>query len=184
VSERTPAQGKPAVEEVKPAVEVDAKPSKATAKANEEKTRVFQCVDPDNTPTQIVTFMQESYVDRDGMRHGAKTVVIDRNQAGQFVLRRGATEYLAQLAALRRVCEDKPHFLQEVSEDRLNVVPQSWGTSAENGVLETKRKEAENSELITQLKRANVEQSEEMAQKDAQIDALTKRLEALESKNK
>jgi len=145
----------------------------------EAKRRVFQALSPDHTPTQLVTYMSEGGTDKDGFKRGPESIVIDRNRAGQFILRSDARHYDAQLKALRQICKSKPHFLREVGADAENKLPEGWKpnkTPAEV-IQDMAREKAENSDQIRNLQKGSEE-------KDQIIADLTRRIQELENKRK
>lgn len=139
--------------------------------------RVFQCLSPDHTPTQVVTYMSEGYTDKDGFRRGPEACVIDRNRAGQFILRPDAKHYDEQLAALRRICKKKPHQFREVGLNAENVVLPEWAppqTEAQK-MQELKLAVAENSDQIHKLASTVEEKDKKIAELLAEVAELRKR---------
>ena len=140
-------------------------------KKDEPIRRVFQCLSPDHTATQLVTYMSEGYTDKEGFRRGPETCVIDRNRAGQFILRPDAKHYEEQLAALRRICKKKPHHFREVGINAENVVLPEWApakTEAQK-MQELKLANAENSDQIHKLSSTLEDKDNEIAELKAKL---------------
>ena len=149
----------------------------AETKPIERIRRVFQCLTPDHTPTQLVTYMSEGFVDKDGYRRGPETCVIDRNRAGQFILRPEVKRYEEQLKALREICRKKPHQFREVSFDCENVVLPEWQppTSTAEQLQELRQKEAERSDALSALKSTVDDKDKEIAELRKKLEELTKK---------
>lgn len=139
-------------------------------KADDKQVRrVFQGLVP-NMPTQIVTYSVN------GEKPGERPVcrVIDQNRAGQFVLSERAPYYAEQLAALRRYCERHSGQLKEVASKEENKPPEAFAPKPADPMKElqeAKIREAENSELVTQLNSAVMAKDREIAELKKQLSA-------------
>ena len=101
---------------------------KTTAQAKVKRPRrIFQCGDPQLTPSQIVTYSRLGY-EKDGVRTGGVTRVRNRNEFFQFVIpapvREGEEEiYDREIEAMKRISAVYSGVIQEVGPDAENTLP-------------------------------------------------------------
>jgi len=147
-------------------------------KPNEEqKRRVFQALDL-NGPSQLTVLQQKG-----SELHGTDplTIVLDRNKAAQFVLENNVEPYVQVLRNLRRaaakyniveigVGKDGKKFVEGILPDALKA------TSPEDELKEAKLRDAENSEVITNLKAVAAKQNEDMEEMQKTIEELKAKL--------
>jgi len=153
-----------------------------TAKAaTKKKDRVFQCLTPEG-PTALATYMSPGIKAENGTVVQQGYHVLSRDTAGRFILRKNASHYEEQLETLRAYCKDHPDLLAEADFDK--PAPKAFAPapqSAAEEIRELKRREAEDSELITQLKEAQAKQAEDASRTIAELQ---KQVAELQGKKK